>query len=171
MVSIVFALVFRKIPLREYGISLQQNKQYLKPSLLIAVLVVVIFTVLTGLVFSSRQPFSAETLLFQFTMPPLDEELAYRGIMLALLNRALNYSKAVKGISVANLAVSLLFAFSHAFIIRLNLAITFQVYYFVLMLVISILLAWITEKNGSLLVAIAAHALYGFLPYLIAMLK
>lgn len=171
VVSVVFTLVFRKIPRKEYGLTLQQNPAYLKPSLALAAALVVVFTVIMGFVFSSRQPFSLETLLFQLTMPALDEELAYRGIMLALLNRALNDSRLLKGISLANLATALLFAFSHAFIVRLNLAITFEVYYFVLLFAAGLVLGWMTEKTGSLLLAVCTHALFGFLPYLITMLK
>ena len=42
--------------------------------------------------FSQPQPFSLDTILFQATMPSLEEELAYRGIILALLERAFGHS-------------------------------------------------------------------------------
>jgi len=50
-----------------------------------------------GIIFSAvffihPLPFSLDTLLFQATMPSIEEELAYRGIMLALLERAFGHS-------------------------------------------------------------------------------
>lgn len=40
-----------------------------------------------------RTPFNIETILFQLTMPSLDEEMVYRGILLCLLSRGISASK------------------------------------------------------------------------------
>lgn len=59
-----------------------------------------------------RTPFNIETILFQLAMPSLDEEMAYRGILLCLLSRGLSASKNSKS-NFAAVIITLLFGAVH----------------------------------------------------------
>ena len=50
---------------------------------------------------ASRAPFRLETILFQALMPSLSEEIAFRGILLALLTRAFGDMGKIKGIPIS----------------------------------------------------------------------
>lgn len=70
----------------EAGVTLRQRPGSVRPAL-VATLAVAAVSFGIGAAFGGG-PFGAETLAFQLTMPGVAEELVYRGVLLAVLHRA-----------------------------------------------------------------------------------
>lgn len=108
--------------------------------------------------------------LFQFTMPGLDEELAYRGIMLGLLSNSLkpriNLGSANLG-NPALLITSILFGLSHSIYIDDNWSFYHNWFEFFNVFAIGLFLGWITIKSGNILMSILMHNLINTLPKII----
>lgn len=103
---------------------------------------------------------SPERLLFQATMPGLDEELFMRGILLALFVQGFGTSKSRLGapFGLAELAVTFLFAAGHALRFAQG-AIQFDPVIFGLTGFLGAGLAWLRQRTGSLAVPVLAHNL------------
>ncbi|ARS36892.1 CPBP family intramembrane glutamic endopeptidase [Pontibacter actiniarum] len=167
--SVLFLVLYRGLTAKDVGLTLRQ-KGSLKLPLILVFIFILVPTILGGVLISAEE-LDLETLAFQLTMPTLDEELAYRGIMLALLNKAVCHSKLFRGISVANLVTSLLFGFVHALSLTAGFSVSFEPLYFAQTFLFALGLAYIVEQTGSLLLPALAHSLGNFLPNLVAMLK
>ena len=105
-------------------------------------------------IFAGAQPFDAETLAFQATMPGLDEELAYRGLLFALLWKGLP-SRRGRALSAA--IVVILFWLAHVIAIRGG-----AVHYVGLepdVLLASILFMALRLLTGSIIVTMVAYDL------------
>ena len=85
--AIAFLLVYRKFPLKDYFLTFKQESKFLKKGILIITSLLIIKTVL--MFFAPTKMLNWETLFFQFSMPGINEEIAYRGIMLGLLAKIL----------------------------------------------------------------------------------
>ena len=168
--SIIFYSLFRKAFSQHNYITFRQNNNSLKPKFYA---VVVIFFVSVGLAcFSAnKSETSLEDFLFQFTMPGLDEELAFRGIMLGLLSNTLQPKIYLGSRSLGNPALiitSILFAAGHSFSIDGNWVFHQNWFEFINMFAIGLLLGWMTIKSGSILMSILVHDLINILPKIIA---
>jgi membrane protease YdiL (CAAX protease family) len=116
--------------------------------------------------------FSAQTLMFQFFMPGIDEEVLIRGIMLALLERAFGQSPMSCRLrfGYAALITSLVFGFPH------GISIVDGKYQFSFLL-FSIPTAWaaiaalVRTRSGSLLWPIIYHGVWNGSIFLVAMMR
>ncbi|MBL7810270.1 MAG: CPBP family intramembrane metalloprotease [Saprospiraceae bacterium] len=109
-------------------------------------------------------------LLFQLTMPGLDEELAFRGIMLGLLANSLKTNIKLGAISMGNpglIITSIMFGLVHAIQIDQQWSFQFSGFEFVNTFAIGLLLGWITIRSGSILVPVLIHNLLNSLPTLL----
>ncbi len=99
-----------------------------------------------------------ETIAFQWTMPGLDEEIFYRGVLLLMLNEAFRGRVRVLGapIGVGGLLTSLLFGLAHGLSYS-AIGFEFELMTFLMTGVPSLLLLWMREKTGSVVVPILAH--------------
>lgn len=100
---------------RESGLTLRQTPGALGPVLLVAAAYVAVFLGLA--VAFPNEPASAETIAFQLTLPGLEEEPFYRGVLLLVLGRAFAARKRVLGVDWSWGAVvsCVLFGLAHAF--------------------------------------------------------
>lgn len=100
----------------------------------------------------------AETIAFQWTMPGIDEELFYRGVLLLAFNEAFRAKANILGarIGYGGLLTSILFGFAHALFWE-NGAVDFDPMTFAMTGVPSLLLLYMREKTGSLLLPVIAH--------------
>lgn len=167
--SILFLLLYRRLSLEDVGLTFRQKGSLKLPLTLTGVFILA--PAVLGGVLTPAKAWDFETLAFQLTMPTLDEELAYRGIMLALLNKAMCHSKLLKGVSNANLVTSLLFGFGHSLSLSAGFAVSFDFLYFLQTFLFGLWMAYIVEQTGSLLLPMLAHSLSNFLPKLVAMLR
>lgn len=99
-----------------------------------------------------------ETIAFQWTMPGLEEEPFYRGVLLLAMNEAFEKRVRILGapIGYGGLLTSVLFGLAHALDYE-KAAFQFDALTFAMTGVPSLLLLWLRERTGSLVLPIVAH--------------
>lgn len=109
-------------------------------------------------VFRDGKPLTGETILFQATMPGLDEEMMYRGVLLALLVGALGKPLSVAGIRIGwgALPVVAFFGLAHGLTQALS---TDTVASIVAATVMGAGFVWLKERASSIWVAVIVHNL------------
>lgn len=100
-----------------------------------------------------------EALLFQATMPGLEEELVFRGILWALVDRALPGRRTLWGAPVgwALVVTTVLFGVVHGVVVDDQLTVTFQPALIVFTGVLGFAFGWLRARTGSILPAIVLH--------------
>lgn len=143
---------------RNVGFCIRQASGSLRLSLMCTLVGIGIATGLTKY-FAPSTPFSAETLLFQAIMPGLDEELAFRGIALALLERAFGQSPMSCRLRLgsAGFILSMFFGLQHA-VSFTRTGIGFDYRPFVIMTAFACVASLIRTRSGSLLWSILFHS-------------
>jgi len=103
-------------------------------------------------------PIEPERLAYQALMPGLDEELFFRGLLLAVLIRAFGAGPSLAGAPIgwAAIAVTFLFAAGHGFRIIPD-GVQFSALAVAVTGVIGFGLVWIRQRTGTLLAPILAH--------------
>lgn len=106
---------------------------------------------------------SAERLLFQGIMPGLDEELVYRGLLLAFFTRAFGPGREIAGgaFGWAGAAVTFLFAAGHGLFV-VDRAVVMDWHAFIVTGAIGTGLLWLRTRTGSLVAPYLAHNLSNF---------
>ena len=114
---------------------------------------------------SPNESVDANTLAFQATMPGIEEELFYRGVLLLALNEAFTRRWRVAGVSVgwAALLTSILFGLAHAVDVEAG-AFSFDLFPFLFTAFPALILVWVRERTGSLIWPILLHNLANLLP-------
>jgi membrane protease YdiL (CAAX protease family) len=143
-----------------FGVTTKINRTETKP-LLIFCSVYFLFRVgLYAISDSATFAINTETVLYQATLPGLQEELLYRGILLGLLNSVFVFPE-IKFLKVhfglATIITSLLFGLAHGINIDQNFGFHFN--YFVLFRTAfdGFLFALLTEKTKNIFPAIVFH--------------
>lgn len=159
--SILFLCLYRKFELKDYFLTFKQDGIFLKKGILIIVIYIT-FEVVVMALLNYNNKWSLDTILFQLTMPGIDEEIAFRGIMLGLLTKVLS-SKieifAKININPVILITAILFGLSHSLFLSDSFEITFHYYPFFRTALIGYLYGWLTIKSGSILLALITHNL------------
>lgn len=163
--GIVAYFIFRDQFSENKFFTFKQNREGLKPAIWASVLVIGIPTLLGAL---NTKEFNLETLLFQITMPGLDEEIMFRGVLLGLMCSCLR-NDGPTWRNPANLITSVLFGLVHALTVN-NVSISFSISSFIWTGMIGYGLGYMTLKTRSILLAIVAHNLCNFLQNLVAMI-
>lgn len=166
--SVLFYLICAPFTPHNYVTLRQKTRRYSR--ILYLTLALYLAAVAYTWLFVNKADERFTRLLFQLTMPGLDEELAFRGIMLGLLANSLKSSLRLGVISLGNPALIItatLFGFVHAFQIDQNWSFQFSWFEFVNTFTIALLLGWITIKSGSILVPVLIHNLLNSLPTLL----
>lgn len=167
--SLLFYALFKKNFTDIDYITFKQQNNSLNPIFFVTIIV---FLLTIGLAFSStnKSDERLEFYLFQFTMPGLDEELAFRGIMLGLLSSSLKSKIKIGSSYIGNpalLITSILFGLGHSLQIDNNWNFHQNWFEFFSAFSIGLLLGWMTIKSGSILMAILVHDLINTLPKII----
>ncbi|MDP1554861.1 MAG: CPBP family intramembrane metalloprotease [Hyphomonas sp.] len=138
------------------GLTLDQGPRWGGAIVMFAGLAVLFF----GLALSGAdgRPDSLETIAFQWTMPGLDEELFYRGTLLLALNEAFRAKTNALGapIGYGGLLATVLFGLTHALGYKAG-AVDFDLMTFAMTGVPALLLLWLRERTGSLLLPVLGH--------------
>lgn len=169
--SILFLLVYRKFKLKDYYLTFKQNQIFIKKGVLIIGLLLLIGSIMSFFL-STPQEWDIETILFQLTMPGLDEEIAYRGLMLGLLTKILKSEIRLFKLSIGNpsiLITAVLFGFAHGFFLTDSYGINFKIFPFIITMVKGFIWGWITIKSGSIIFALISHSLGNLTDKLIRM--
>lgn len=152
---------------RRSGLTLQQQPGSLGPAAF-AFAAYALFFLAIALAFDSGDA-SAETVAFQLTMPGIEEEIFYRGILLLALNEAFRGRIRLLGIEWGwgALLSSLVFGLAHAFSYSAEEGFALDPIYLSLTAIPSLLAVWLRERTGSLLLPIGAHNLGNALPLML----
>ncbi|MFW6027490.1 MAG: CPBP family intramembrane glutamic endopeptidase, BDIM_20840 family [bacterium] len=99
-----------------------------------------------------------EHIIFQWTMPGFDEELFFRGVLLVALNEAFRGRVSIVGapIGYGGLLTSVMFGLIHA-LEYVEGGLSFEAMAFLMTGGPSLLLLWLRERTGSLLLPIVGH--------------
>lgn len=148
----------RTVSLADMGITLRRRPGSLLPAILATALMAGALVGLNVLVADGRE-LGAEHLLYQSTMPGLDEELFFRGLLLAVLARAVTSGhRSILGapISWAGVVVTVLFGLGHSLFWNAG-SIVFDAPSFIVTGTLGLGLLWIRERTGSVIPALLAH--------------
>lgn len=148
--------------------TFRQQKAHIKKTTIVAVAVVLLMTTIYYFIDSSE--FDAETLAFQLTMPGIDEEIMFRGILLGLLMTALPPRISFMG-NPAVLLTAILFGFLHAFTLDKNYSVSFEPVYFLHTGIGGYVFGWLTIKSRSILLAVLTHGFTNFFAAWATMIK
>ncbi len=151
--SLVVAAV---LGFRRSGVTLRHDRTGLPGALALSAVLVAVFLGLA--LYFPGEPTTADTLAFQLTMPGLDEELFYRGVLLVMLNEAFGRPMSMLGAPMGWGAPvsSVAFGLTHA----LGFAdggYSFDAMAMALTGGPALLLVWLREKTGSLVLPILLH--------------
>lgn len=167
ILAIVFVLLVLGILMRskiilspkEAGFTLKQRSGSFVPALLATLLAMAFHAAIEFFVESDGPSLGLERLLFQATMPGLDEELMFRGIFLLAIYHAVK-SKTFDLFQVpvgwAAFVAVLPFGLAHGIAYQ-DGNWHIQFYSIAVTGVIGFILLWIRERTGSLLLPILAH--------------
>lgn len=141
---------------RRVGLTTAQEPGSSKVALPVAALYCAFFIVI-ALAFSSG-PSSGEEVAFQLTMPGLEEEPFYRGILLFALDQAFSGRKRFLGVDWGWGAVlsCFLFGLAHAFGFRHG-SFSFDPMTMALTAIPSFIAVWLRLRTGSLLLPVLLH--------------
>ena len=141
---------------RRIGLTLAQAPGSLKTALPVAALYCALFLAL-AFVFPG-DPGSGETIAFQLTMPGLEEEIFYRGLLLFALDRTFTGRLRLLGVEWGWGAIlsCLLFGMAHAFGYS-NGAFSLDPLVMALTALPSLIVVWMRLRTGSLLLPILMH--------------
>lgn len=141
---------------RRSGLTLQQREGSLPAALIVSAILVVLFTYFA--LTSDDGASSFETIAYQLTLPGLEEEPFYRGILLLALNEAFRARFRAIGVEWGwgALMSSVLFGMTHAFGFG-DSGYSFDLMTFLMTGVPALILVWLRERTGSLLLPILLH--------------
>ncbi|WP_411819559.1 CPBP family intramembrane glutamic endopeptidase [Hyphococcus formosus] len=141
--------------LKRAGITLHQNP-HIWTAWLLLLLFFVFFFSFAVMGSDGRDDF--ETILFQWTMPGFDEEVFYRGVLLLAMNEAFRDRMMVLGapIGYGGLLTCVLFGLAHGLSYGSD-GFAFDWTFFAITGGPSVLLLWLREKTGSIVMPIIAH--------------
>jgi hypothetical protein len=116
---------------------------------------------------------SFEDHLFQLTTPGITEELAFRGVLFALLDRAFLGRIRVLGAELgwSVVVTSLLFGLWHGLDVSAHFRISLEIAPMVIPTLGGFVLAWCRARSGSLILPIVAHSGMNEVANLIALVK
>lgn len=159
VLAVLLSLAVASLPIigwKRAGLTLEQDRRGLAGALVLSALLVVLFLGLA--LYFPGQGFDLDSLAFQLTMPGLDEELFYRGVLLLMLNEAFGKPVRILGAWMGWGAVlsSLAFGLTHA-LGYADGGFTFEPLLMATTGVSALLLVWLREKTGSVLLPIFLH--------------
>lgn len=163
--GIAIYFIFRRQLSNNNFFTLKQDKVGLKSALKVTIAILSI-AILGGVV--NDREFNIETLLFQISMPGIDEEIMYRGVLLGLMCSALRAG----GAAWRNPAIiinAVLFGLVHSLSLG-DGALQFNSVNFMWTGLLGYGFGYITIKTRSILIPMLTHNLYNFTLNLLAMI-
>lgn len=138
------------------GLTLRQNPQGRTLTYGVMLLTVMLFGWLA--LSQPNEPVDMDTLAFQLTMPGLEEETFYRGLLLLALNEAFRGRWQIAGIGLGwgGVISTFLFGLTHALGYSEG-AFSFDIMSFAMTGVPALILLWVRERTGSVVWPIILH--------------
>ena len=159
VMSFVGMLVVASLPqfgFRRVGLTLKQRRGFKVPFIVFLSLIGFLAYIAVS---DSSGMADSETIAFQWTMPSLDEELFYRRVLLLAMNEAFNRRVSIGGAAIGygGLLTSLLFGLAHGFGYS-DGGLNFDAVTFAATGIPSLVLLWLRERTGSLLLPMIGHS-------------
>lgn len=136
---------------------------------LAAAVMIVVLSALVWFVLGDSD-FDWETLAFQLTIPGIDEEILFRGVLLGFLMATLQSKVRFIG-NPSVLLTAVLFGLLHAFSVSKEGSVSFSLPYFLQTGFAGYVWAWVTVKSRSIVLAVLSHNFSNFLGTLATMIK
>lgn len=171
VLGIMFFLNRRKQSF-DFGLTLKQQKGSLKPVMILLTAYCLAESLFVYLYFGHAD-ISVENYLFQATLPGISEEIIYRGFYLGVLNQIFPRKKHVLNVQVGYgaIVVTILFALVHGMDISRHFEIVFHPLNMVIPFLFGVVVVWVREKTGSVLIPVIFHNITNVLGALIMHLK
>lgn len=102
----------------------------------------------------------ADDIAFQATMPGIEEEIFYRGLLLGALDRAFGTPLKILRVPVGwgAVASAMLFAAAHSVVVTPELAVMMDASRSAWLFPAGLILAWLRNASGSILMPVAVHS-------------
>lgn len=166
LLSIFFVYRNKLISKTEIGWTVKFRKGTIVP-IIYTVLLLLLARLIIYLTFETVNPdFDLETIVFQGTLAGLCDELLFRGILLALLNRVFTAREDVFGYSLSFgvLISSLLYGLSQGFILQEGFHLQINLIRILFGFLLGLIAALLKERSGSLLPAVLFHNIWMLIP-------
>ncbi|HEY7979366.1 MAG TPA: CPBP family intramembrane glutamic endopeptidase [Rhizomicrobium sp.] len=149
----------KRLTARDLGLTLKQAPGTGRAILFVMIPFLLVVAALSATMFGNAKLPSAEKLWYEATMPGLAEELLWRGILLAILNRmfADRFRLAGAEIGYGVIAVSLVFGLVHGMQFDDKLAIQTDWVTALFALCTGFALAWLRMRTKSLVLPVVLH--------------
>lgn len=159
LATLLLILLLPGVTARSAGVTLRQRRGSLPGVVICTVMMCALAWGFEALA-ADGSDLSPERLLYQATMPGLDEELFFRGLLLALLARAFEdrWNLAGAPIGPAALAITFLFGAGHGLAV-VDGALHFDWTSFAITGALGFGLVWLRQRTGSLVAPVAVHNL------------
>jgi uncharacterized protein len=157
---------------QEFGLSLSFNPGTGKDLVRLVLPILLLELVALWLIIPRQMP-TFEDHLFQLTAPGLTEELAFRGVLFALLDRAFSKRVRILGADLgwSTVVTSILFGLWHGLDVDAHFHFSLNMAPATIPLLGSFVLAWSRSRSGTLLVPFVLHAGMNEIAVLIGMAK
>ena len=152
-------------------LRIRQDNRTLNKTLLLSGLIIFISAFSF---FETTKEFNTETLLFQLTLPGIDEEIMFRAVLLGLLLTCLKDKIVIGNYNLGNpsvLIIGILFGLCHGIQVTKKLNIEFKTIAFISAFLFGYIWSWIAYKSKSILQPVISHNLSNFFFSLIRMIK
>lgn len=159
----LLSMATRAVSFQNVGLTLRQEPGSFRPAM-IATIVLTLLVVSLEIAANDGRNIALETLAYQATMPGLDEEPFFRGLLLAVMIAALpasSFRLLGARITLAGVLISILFGLGHGLSVQ-NGDISLNWPIIIITGFLGFWLNWIRERTGSLLMPIFAHNLINF---------
>jgi len=159
LLALAATLIIAMLPAfgwRKAGLTLRQDRKGLRSAIIVTILVCAVFVYFA--LKMPNEPLDRETLAFQLTMPGLEEEPFYRGILLLTLNEAFRGRIGILGIQLGwgGILSCVLFGLAHAFGYSHG-AFGFDPLTMALTGGPALIAVWLRERTGSVALPIILH--------------
>lgn len=157
IVTLTLITAWPGLSFADVGLTFRQNEGSFGPAILAAALLCASAILLQTYVTDGTDT-KIETLLFEATMPGIDEELAFRGLIAVLVARAFVHQVPVLGAPMGwgDLALCLVFGAGHG-LLFMQQQLHFDWMSFAYTGLIGSGLLWIRQRTGSLLLPVLTH--------------
>jgi hypothetical protein len=149
----------KRFTAKDFGLTFRQAAGTWRAIVFMMIPYMIVLAMLTAKWFGETKPQTAETIWYEATMPGLAEELLWRGILLAILNRMFigRFKLANAEIGYGAIAITLVFALVHGIHFDKTLAVQTDWLNALMAGVTGFALVWLRLRTQSLVLPVVLH--------------
>ncbi len=160
LLSLVFIYTYPALQKTDYRWTWKTNPGSLFP-IALATLAVALLLNLPGFLNHQSKLVTTEKIVYAATLPGIAEELLYRGVFLAILNKGLGYKFQLAGATMGWGAalVGLLYGMLHGLFVFNHFNVNLETTPLILTSLSGFFFCWVRERSGSIWPAMVSHNL------------